>query len=249
MQPNTLPTPADRTSHRAPTRPVRGGRTTPLRRLGRLVAVVALAAATGGAFAQSDADPAEVVVAELGDTAVTLEAFDLRFEAAVRSMLAQQGVEPDDEVLAGFEAQRPAFLEQVGQELVLSEHAEELGVAAADDEVDAVIEEARAEYGDQLDEFIAELGFASTSEFASGVRRSLNAQRAVEEIRAGAEVDDAAIEAWYEANLDQVEGPDGPQPLEQVREQISALLVNEHVQVEVAELVAESDIELFPDRL
>lgn len=249
MQPTTLPTPADRTSHRAPTRPPRGGRRMPLRRLGRLVAVAALAAATGGAFAQGDADPAEVVVARLGDATVTLEAFDLRFDAAVRSTLAQQGVEPDDEMLAGFEAQRPAFLEQVGQELVLSEHAAELGVAVSDEEVDAVIEDARAEYGDQLDEFLAEIGFASTPDFASAVRRSLNAQRAVEAIGAGATVDDAAIEAWYEANPEQVEGPDGPQPLEVVRDQISALLVSEHVQAEVAALVATADVELYPERL
>jgi parvulin-like peptidyl-prolyl isomerase len=243
------PTDPDHTDANGPIRPAPDRRVPTLRRLGRLVAVAALVATTAGAVAQADADPAEVVVAQLGDETVTLEAFDLRFDAAVRSTLAQQGVEPDGEMLAGFEAQRPAFLEQVGQELVLSEHAEELGVAASDDEVDAVVEEARAEYGDQLDEFLAELGFASTSEFASAVRRSLNAQRAVDAIRAQAEVDDAAVEAWYEANLDQVEGPDGPQPLEQVREQISALLVNEHVQVEVTELVAESDVELFPDRL
>ena len=238
----------DRTTDTRPTWPTHGRASAP-RRHALLAAFVALMAATAGAFAQGDADPAEVVVAQLGDTAVTLEAFDLRFDAAIRSTLAQQGVEPDEEMLAGFAAQRPAFLEQVGQELVLSEHAEELGVAASDDEVDAVVEEARTEYGDQLDEFVAELGFASTSDFASAVRRSLNAQRAVEEIRAGAEVDDAAVEAWYEANLDQVEGPDGPQPLEEVREQISTLLVNEHVQVEVAELVAESGVELFPERL
>lgn len=239
----------DPTDANGPTRPAPDRRVPTLRRLGRFVAVAALIATTAGAVAQADVDPAEVVVAQLGDEAVTLEAFDLRFDAAVRSTLAQQGLEPDDEMLARFEAQRPAFLEQVGQELALSEHAAELGVAVSDADVDAVIEDARAEYGDQLDEFLAEIGFATASDFANAVRRSLNAQRAVEAIGTEATVDDAAVEAWYEANPEQVEGPDGPQPLEVVRDQISAFLVNEYVQAEVADLVAASDVELFPDRL
>ena len=243
------PTEPDRTEANGPTRPAPGRRVPTLRRLGRLAAVAVLVAATAGAFAQGDADPAEVVVAQLGDATVTLQAFDLRFDAAVRSTLAQQGVEPDGEMLAGFEAQRPAFLEQVGQELVLSDHAAELGVAVSDAEVDAVIEDARAEYGDEFDDFLAEIGFASAPDFASAVRRSLNAQRAVDAIRAQAEVDDAAVEAWYEANPELVEGPDGPQPLEAVSDQISALLVSEYVQAEVADLVAASDVELYPDRL
>lgn len=249
MDLHPLPAVFDRADASHPTRPAPGRRVPTLRRLGRLAAVAALVAATAAAFAQSATDPAEVVVARLGDATVTLEAFDLRFDAAVRSTLAQQGVEPDGEMLAGFEAQRPAFLEQVGHELVLSDHAAELGVAVSDAEVDAVIEDARAEYGDGLDEFLAEIGFASAPDFASAVRRSLNAQRAVDAIGAQAEVDDAAVEAWYEANPALVAGPDGPQPLEAVSDQISALLVSEYVQAQIADLVAGSDVELFPERL
>ena len=249
MQLQPHPAAPDRTAGHGPV-PIAPARRTPtLRRLGRFAAIAALVAATAGAFAQGEADPAEVVVAQLGDDAVTLEAFDLRFEAAVRTTLARQGVEMDDETLAGFEAQRPAFLEQIAQELVLSDHAAELGVAASDEEVDAVVADAREEYGDELDEFLAEIGFVSESDFASAVRRSLNAQRAVDAIRAGAEVDAADVEAWYEANPEQVEGPDGPVPLEEVRDEISALLVGEYVQMEVAELVAASEVELFPERL
>lgn len=221
----------------------------PTRSLVGILAAAALALPTAGALAQSDADPSEVVVASLGDATVTLEAFDLRFEAAVRSTLAQQGVEANDESVAGFEAQRPVFLEQLAQELVLSAHAEELGVAAADGEVDAVVEQAREENGDDLDAALAEIGFASTADFETAVRRSLNAQRAVEALRAEIDVDEAAIEAWYEANPDQVTGPDGPVPLEEVREPIANLLASEQVEVLVAELVAESDIETRPDLL
>lgn len=225
------------------------GRRGPTRTLVGILAAAALALPATGALAQGDADPAEVVVASLGDATVTLEAFELRFEAAVRSTLARQGVEPDDETVAGFEAQRPVFLEQLGQELVLSAHAEELGIAAADAEVDAVVEQAREENGDDLDGELAEIGFASIADFEIAVRRSLNAQRAVEALRAEVEVDEAAIEAWYEANPDQVTGPDGPVPLEEVREPIADLLASEQVAVLVAELVAESDIEIHLDLL
>ena len=224
-------------------------RRAPARTLVGILAAAVLTLPTAGALAQGDADPSEVVVASLGNAAVTLEAFELRFEAAVRTTLAQQGVEADAETVAGFEAQRPVFLEQLGQELVLSAHAEELGIAAADADVDAVVEQAREEHGAGLDEALADIGFASTADFETAVRRSLNAQRAVEALRSEVEVDEAAIEAWYEANPDQVTGPDGPMPLEEVREPITDLLTNEHVDARVAELVAESGVEIHPELL
>ncbi len=236
------------TERTGPTRSARVRRA-PTRALVGVLAAAALALPTTGALAQSDVDSSEVVLASLGDATVTLEAFELRFEAAVRSTLAQQGVEPDAETVAGFEAQRPVFLEQLGQELVLSAHAEELGIAAGDAEVDAVVEQAREEHGADLDAALAEIGFGSTADFETAVRRSLNAQRVVEALRAEVEVDPAAIEAWYEANPDQVTGPDGPVPLEEVREPIADLLAGEHVEARVAELVAESGIETHPERL
>lgn len=209
---------------------------------------VPFAAAQGDA-AQGDADPADVVVARLGDATVTLAAFDLRFEAAVRATLARQGAEADAAALAAFEAERPGFLRQLGEELVLGAHAAELGVAVADDEVDAVVAQARQEHGDGLEAAVAAVGFGSVDAFRQGVRRSLDAQRAVQAIQADVAVDDAAIEAWYAANPDQVAGPDGPRPLDEVREPIAALLASEQVQARIAELLAASDLELHPDRL
>jgi parvulin-like peptidyl-prolyl isomerase len=214
-----------------------------------VVAAVALALPATNALAQGDAEPSEVVVARLGDATVTLDAFELRFEAAVRSTLAQQGAEPDPEAAATFDAQRPVFLEQLGQELVLSAHAQDLGIAVEEAEVDAVIEQAREEHGASFDDALAEIGFASEDAFETAVRRSLNAQRAVEALRAEVEVDDAAVEAWYEANPDQVTGPDGPVPLDDLREPIAGLLVDEQVQERIAELMAESELELHPDRI
>jgi parvulin-like peptidyl-prolyl isomerase len=214
-----------------------------------IVAAAALAWPSTGVLAQGDTDPSDVVVASLGDATVTLEAFELRFEAAVRTTLAQQGVDPDDGTLAGFDAQRPVFLEQLGQELVLSARAEELGIAAADADVDAVVERARAEHGEDLDAALAEIGFASTSDFETAVRRSLNAQRVVEALRAEVEVEEAAIESWYEANPDQVTGPDGPVPLDEVRAPIADLLASERVSARVAELVAASGVETHPELL
>ena len=224
-------------------------RRAPTRTLAGFMAVAALALPSTAAVAQGAVDPSAGVVASLGDATITLETFDLRFEAAVRTTLAQQGVEPDAESVAGFDAQRPVFLEQRGQELVLSTHAEDLGIAASDTDVDAVVARARSEHGDGLDAALAEIGFASAADFETAVRRSLNAQRAVEALRAEAEVDEAAIVAWYEANPDQVTGPDGPVPLEEVRAPIADLLASAHVDARVAELVAASEIETHPERL
>lgn len=242
-------TPTTGTLDRTALTPTAPARRAPTRTLVGFLTAAAFALASTGALAQGDADPGDVVVASLGDAAVTLEAFELRFEAAVRSTLVQQGVEPDAEAIAGFDAQRPVFLEQLGQELVLSAHAEQLGIATPDAEVDAVVEQARAEHGELLDEALSEIGFASTADFETAVRRSLNARRAVEALRAEVEVDEAAIAAWYEANPDQVTGPDGPVPLEEVREPIADLLASEHVEVRVAELVSASELEMHPERI
>jgi hypothetical protein len=243
-QPNAF----DRATNHLPTPPTRGRRPAPRGRA-LLATFMAFSLASAGVFAQGDADPAEVVVAQLGDDVVTLEAFDLRFEAAVRSTLVQQGVAPEDVNPADFDAARPSFLDQVAQELVLSDHAARLGLAASAEEVDAVMDEIREEYGDRFDAFLAEIGFASASDLAAAVRRSLNAERVVETIRATAVVADADVEAWYQANPELVGGPDGPQPLEAVSDQIAAVLASEFIQAEIAALVADSDIELFPERL
>ncbi len=110
-----------------------------------------------------------MVVAQLGAATVRGRRSISGSRRHVRTTLAQRGVELDDETLAGFGPQRPAFIEQVGQELVLSDHATKLGVAASDEEADEVVEDARAAHGAQFDEALAEIGVAS--DFASAVRR------------------------------------------------------------------------------
>lgn len=224
-------------------------RATPTAARRRLALASAALLALPLAAAQGDVDPAEVVVARLGDATVTLEAFDRRFEAAVRATLAQQGVEADAAALAAFATERPGFLRQLGEELVLGAHAADLGVAVPDDEVDAVVAQAKEEFGDGLEAAVAEVGYGSIESFRVGVRRSLDAQRAVQAIQADVVVDDAAIEAWYEANPEQVAGPDGATPLAEVREPIAALLASELVQERIAALMAASPLELHPDRL
>jgi len=71
----------------------------------------------------------------------------------------------------------------------------------------------------------------------------------VEALRSEVEVDEAAIEAWYDANPGQVTGPNGTMPLDEVRAPIADLLASEHVDARVTELVAESEIETHPELL
>ena len=73
------PTPTNGTTERTALE-----RTAPTRRSRPILSMVAAAALlvpSAAALAQGEADPSEVVVASLGDATVTLEAFELRFEA------------------------------------------------------------------------------------------------------------------------------------------------------------------------
>jgi len=203
------------------------------------------------------APPAEAVAPDdvlvrLGDDVLTREAFEREFEIAARATAMQQGLEPTPDVLASFDPFRGMLLEQLATQMVLAWHAQELGVAATDVEVDEVVERVRTAQGDDAAAFGSYLeaaGFADESALRALVQRSLSVQNVIDRLSAEIDVDDAEVEAWYEAHPEQLQGPQGPIPLEAVRAEIVALLVRERVDERVQELVAQAPLEVHAERL
>ena len=197
-----------------------------------------------------DAQPDDVLV-QLGDQTVTREQFEQEFAIAARSTALQQGMEPTPELLAEFDAFRPQFLDQLATQLVLVQHAEEIGVRAETDDVDEVVEQVRTAQVDEagFEQYLETSGFADEAALRAVIERSMSVQNVIETLSADIEVTDAEIEAWYEANQDQVLTPEGPLPLDAIRDEIASVIVQEQVDERVQEIVATAPLEVFVDRL
>jgi hypothetical protein len=197
-----------------------------------------------------DAQPDDVLV-QLGDETVTREQFEREFVIAARSTALQQGMEPTPELLAEFDAFRPQFLDQLATQLVLVQHADEIGVRAEAAEVDEVVEQVRAAHVDDagFEEYLETSGFRDEAALRAVIERSMSVQNVIETLSADIDVTDAQIEAWYEANQDQVLTPEGPLPLDAIRDEIASVIVQEQVDERVQAIIATAPLEVFVDRL
>lgn len=198
----------------------------------------------------AELDPTDVLV-ELGDATITRADFEREFQVAARTTALQQGIEPTADVLEGFAAFRPMLLEQLATQLVLVEHAQTTGVVADQADVDEVVDEIRAA---QVDEegflsYLERTGFGDEEMLRTVVQRSMSVQNVIAMLSADIEVTDAEVDAWYEANPEMVQTPDGPLPLETIRPEIRELLVQERVEERVQELVSQAPLEIHADRL
>jgi parvulin-like peptidyl-prolyl isomerase len=216
-----------------------------------LLAALALLLATAPAHAAPSEAQSDDVLVRLGDETVTRAQFDEEFEIAARATALQQGMEPTPDVLAEFGAFRSAFLDQLATQLVLVRHAQELGVGVHEAEVDEVIDEVRAAQVDEegFARYLETAGFSDETALRAVIERSMNVQNVIAALSEDIEVGDAEIEAWYEANQEQVQTPEGPLPLDAIRDEIASIVVQEQVDARVQELVAAAPLEVFVDRL
>jgi hypothetical protein len=219
----------------------------------RVLALAAiLALGTAVALGQDDGPAADDVLVRLGETTIERSTFEAQFEVAARATALREGLEPTDEVLAQYDEARPVFLDQLARQLVLDAYAEEIGVAVGDEEIDDVVAQVRAQRGTDESDFeayLVEAGFEDEADLRATVETSLNVQQAVEALAADVEVSDADVETWYEANQDLVQTEEGALPLEAVRDQVVEIVRQERVEAMVQEVVQDSDVEVFHDRL
>ena len=107
-----------------------------------------------------DADP---VVIRVGDTVERLSDIEWRFEIALRSFAAGQGMAYSEEIAAQMRPMLPSYLEQRGTELVLLREASNRGFEADQESVATSLERIRAsvQEGDDYESMLANAGFGS----------------------------------------------------------------------------------------
>jgi peptidyl-prolyl cis-trans isomerase C len=209
-----------------------------LRHLLALLALPALLALLPLAGAQDDADP---VLLRVGEQVTTAAELERRFEIAVRSLAANQGIALDDDLRAQLRSFLPQFLEQRATEVVLLQEASARGIAVPDAEVDAVLEQIRASVlpGQTYEQLLAEAGFGDEAFLRALVAEAETINLLVETLRSEVEVDDGSIEAAYEANAASFAVP------EQVCARHILLESEADAQLALSDLVAGADFALL----
>jgi len=167
------------------------------------------------ALAQQAADPAaDEVVIELGSETVTQSEFDNRFNLALRSLAARQGVPLNEQTRALFDQLKPNYLEQIATEQALLQEAEAMGITVPDEEVDTQIQQIRQNYETEAAyrQFLTETGFEDEAAFRDFIRENLLVQRTVERLGSDIQMTDEQIQTFYDENRAQIGAP-----LEQAR--------------------------------
>ena len=167
--------------------------------------VVALAflalVAPATAAAQSAALANDPVLVELGAVKERASAVQSRFVIAVRGLAVSQGAMYSLELLEQVYGFFPQFLEQRGAELALLEAARMRGVVIDDATIDAIIEQARAQFPDEaaFQQVLEGAGFRDVDQLRQVVREDETVQALVAAIGAEVVLSDLEVRVAYEA--------------------------------------------------
>jgi peptidyl-prolyl cis-trans isomerase C len=166
------------------------------------IAFLASALAFVVAQATHEDDP---VVLRLGSTTETLSEFEGRFEVAIRSMVASQGAQMTDQIRGQLEGLKPAYLDQRAQEVVLVAEAEERGLEPDPADVDAQVEQVRANLEDDaaFEQLLSESGIGDETLLRQLIRENLMIQSLYQDVRAAQEIGDDELRTAYVNRRDQ----------------------------------------------
>jgi peptidyl-prolyl cis-trans isomerase C len=172
-----------------------------------LFALLILLAFLPAAAAQEGDDPTALRV---GDNEVTASEVERRFDIALRSLANNQGIPLSDDLRLQLRSFLPQFLEQRATEVVMLQEAAARDIAAPDEAVEAVLEQVRSSVlpGQTYEELLVEAGFGDEAFLRTLIEEAETINLLVEALRAEVEVDDEAILAAYEANVDSFAVPE-----------------------------------------
>lgn len=113
----------------------------------------------------SDNEAADPVLVRVGNLVERLSDIEWRFEVAIRSYAAGQGMPYTEEVAAQMLPLMPTYLEQRGTELVLLREADKRGFEPSQENVELSLERIRGtvQEGQDYEGMLAEAGFRSES--------------------------------------------------------------------------------------
>ena len=158
-------------------------------------------------FGLAQDDP---VVIQFGDSSETLSQFNDRYEIALHGVAAQQGLPVDDALRQQLEPFKARFLEQRAVELVLFREAQAQGFSASEEEVNAEIEEIRAnlQEGDSFEALLERAGFRDEALLRSYLEEQLVVEQLVSDLRSDISVSEEEVAAAYEAQQDELAQPE-----------------------------------------
>ena len=161
--------------------------------------------------AQRDAGDADnPVVLRLGTNVVRLDELNARFEVAIRSLAANQGVPLNEEIRAQLAPFLPQFLEQFATERVLLQEAQRRGIEAPQEEVDATVDRLRTNIpeGEDFQSLLEQAGFASEEQLRGLVEESLRIDAVLAQIRENVDVSEEQLRLAYQSQREQFRTPE-----------------------------------------
>ena len=183
-----------------------------LRRL--LLSLLALAVVAGLASAQNtpktttpsstSASPAgkNPVVIQLGDQTETLSDFEARFEIAIRSLAAQQGMPMTPQLRQQLAVYQPQYLQQRATEMVLLAKAKKDGLSVDQKHVDSVVKqvESNVPKGKKLQDLLSQAGFKDKAQLVELIDESDLINQEMAKLKADVKLTDNQLKSYYEAH-------------------------------------------------
>lgn len=171
-----------------------------------LATLAFLTAATAFLFAAAqDASDGNPVVISVNDQDVTLDAFDQRFDIAMRSIAAQQGMELTDELRAQLEPFKSDYLTQRANEIAILQAALADGLEPSEDDVDEELASIREQVGGEeaFANLLTQSGIGSVDFMRVLVRENQTVAAFYREAESQVEISGEEVEAYYEAQQDE----------------------------------------------
>lgn len=171
-----------------------------------LPALLALALTAGAVYAQStpattdkSADP---IVIRLGDQTETLSDFEARFEIAIRSLVAQQGMQMSDQIRQQLMAYQPQYMQQRATEMVLLAKAKTDGITVDQKHVDDVLARIQSNVpkGGTLQDLLTGAGFKDKAQLVTMIDESDLISQEMTKMQDAVKVTDDQLKAYYLAH-------------------------------------------------
>jgi len=159
------------------------------------------------AAAINDADP---VVLQVGSLVERLSDIEWRFEVAIRSYAAGQGVAYSDEIAAQMRPLLPTYLEQRGTELVLLREASKRGFEPSQENVDVSLERIRSSVpaGQDYEAMLANAGFRSEEMLLTLIKEGDLISQVIEVFNEDARPSEEALRVRYLADIERYTEPE-----------------------------------------
>ena len=158
------------------------------------------------AFAQGDATPAaeaDPVLILVGDSVERLSDVQWRFDVAVRSYLAGQGVPYSEEMAAQLLGLMPNYLEQRASEVVLLREAAKRQLVPSQETIDSTLERIRGtvQEGEDYAEVLAAAGFNSEDHLVTLIRESDLIAQVISAMTDEVEPSELEVKVRYRADI------------------------------------------------